>query len=367
MRRSDKREFLMLAHKFTDVVNKTSVGGWYLSEKLDGFLALWDGGLTRGIPTTDVAWANIGKDKKAFVSTGLWTRYGKSIQAPDWFLDQLPPIILAGELYAGRGLFNVVSSVVRKHVPVHSEWEGITFMHFDAPHMDAVTAPGRIHLRDWRTTFGPEIFEFAHSRRKAMRLLDAPADFSDYVGRTIASPVCKPVQQEVLPMMSKNAVPRIYQFFEEVVALGGEGVVIRHPSSMWTPHRSYDYLKLKPDNDAEAVVIGYRTGKKTNDGSRNLGRMGSLIVQAGDPDGPVAVGKIFDINGFTDVERELWSREGGVRSAYEWAVDHPNTPCPDEITNLTFPRGTIVTYKYTELTADGIPRHANFLRERNDG
>ena len=42
-----RREFLMLAHKFNP--KKHRIGGWYMSEKLDGMRCWWDSGVTRGI------------------------------------------------------------------------------------------------------------------------------------------------------------------------------------------------------------------------------------------------------------------------------------------------------------------------------
>ena len=49
------------------------------------------------------------KLKKA--SSGLWSRYGNPIVAPDWWLDQLPNCPLDGELWAGRGKFQLCRSI----------------------------------------------------------------------------------------------------------------------------------------------------------------------------------------------------------------------------------------------------------------
>lgn len=55
--------------------------GWWMSEKLDGCRAYWDG-------------------------ERLWTRGGNVIQAPAWFTAGLPSgMHLDGELWAGRGEF----------------------------------------------------------------------------------------------------------------------------------------------------------------------------------------------------------------------------------------------------------------------
>ena len=54
------------------------LSGWFLSEKLDGCRAYWDG-------------------------AQLWTRGGKVIQAPAWFTAGLPASHLDCELWAGYG------------------------------------------------------------------------------------------------------------------------------------------------------------------------------------------------------------------------------------------------------------------------
>ena len=103
-----RREFLQLAHTYDPV--KHQVGGWYLSEKFNGMRAYWDGGYTRGKLTSQVPFANTTKDYRRVHSphaTGLWTRYGKAIFAPKWWLDSLPQgNALDGELYAGKGKFH---------------------------------------------------------------------------------------------------------------------------------------------------------------------------------------------------------------------------------------------------------------------
>src|SRR6056297_2593239 len=101
---SDRREFLLLADTFK--ADKHNPIGMIASEKLDGNRCFYDGGITRGVDTINVPWSAIHhpktgkvKDKIKPKATGLWSRYANPIQAPDWFLDQLPPVPLDGELY----------------------------------------------------------------------------------------------------------------------------------------------------------------------------------------------------------------------------------------------------------------------------
>jgi DNA ligase-1 len=67
---------LLLAHRWEE----QDPTGWWLSEKLDGVRAYWDG--------------------KQFIS-----RLGNAYLAPDWFIEGLPEFPLDGELFAGRGRF----------------------------------------------------------------------------------------------------------------------------------------------------------------------------------------------------------------------------------------------------------------------
>ena len=90
--------------------------------------------------------------------------------------------------------------------------------------------------------------------------------------------------------------------------------------------RSDTLLKVKPWLDAEGVVVAHLPGK-----GRHAGRLGAVRLRL--PDGRhLSIG-----TGFTDAQRD----------------DPP-------------PLGSVVTYRYRELTASGLPRFASFLRVRTD-
>ncbi len=351
---SDKREYVMLAHDWDDSI---SPAGMLWSEKYDGQRFFWDGGISRGIPAREVPYANTTKDKKTFISTGLWTRGGKTIQAPVWWIDRLPNIPLDGEGYAGRGRFQFVESVVREHAP-GAHWAEIDFLVFDSPPLKSFASIGRIHQRGWETEFGPEIadwikqhyafvesypdcmsFETVHNALK-LKLVNRPG--------TILAPQTK------LPVKHEAALEELSRVTAEICSQGGEGTIIRRPESRWYPKRSWDCLKVKPVKDAEATVIGYQSGKETDKDSRNRGRMGALIVRKDD-------GLEFSISGFEDAERYFIGED-----AYRWCFDNPDKPVPDWVRNDFFPRGMRLTYTYIGLTDRGVPKHANYLRKRED-
>jgi len=113
---------------------------------------------------------------------------------------------------------------------------------------------------------------------------------------------------------------------DRVVKMGGEGLMLRQPESQYEPRRSPTLLKVKPYDDAEATVIAHEPGK----GESIHGRK-ALWVRTDD-------GREFSIgSGVTDAERE-------------------SPP----------PLGTVVTYRFEGLTANGLPRFPSYFRVRRD-
>jgi DNA ligase-1 len=107
-----------------------------------------------------------------------------------------------------------------------------------------------------------------------------------------------------------------------VVAEGGEGLMLHLASAPVAAGRSGELMKLKPHLDAEAVVVGVRPGA-----GRYRGAVGALEVEAAD-------GRRFLVgSGLSDALRR----------------DPP-------------PRGSVITYRYRNLTSSGLPRFATYLR-----
>ncbi|MDH5425216.1 MAG: DNA ligase [Gammaproteobacteria bacterium] len=118
----------------------------------------------------------------------------------------------------------------------------------------------------------------------------------------------------------------LHEKLEAMVAQGAEGLMLHAGSSLYKSGRHGDLMKLKKFDDAEAVVLKYFPGK-----GKYKGLMGSVLVENHDK-------KRFKIGtGFTVAERK-------------------NPP----------PIGSIITYKYSGLTKNGIPRFASYLRIRDD-
>ncbi|MEF1290359.1 DNA ligase [Vibrio sp. M260118] len=238
------------------------VGLYWVSEKLDGVRAIWNG-------------------------KQLVTRNGIPIAAPDWFIENMPDVSIEGELWAGRGNFHLVQQTVLDTSPNDNAWKGIKLMLFDMPN-----APG------------------TYQQRYA-KLIDVVNNLcATHVGYV-----------EHKPIISEH---ELLQQLDSIDGSYGEGLMLRKIDSLYTQGRSSDLIKLKKYQDAEARVIGYKSGN-----GKYEGKMGSLLVQ-------LESGQQFYIgSGFSDSQREE----------------------PPRI-------GTIITFRYNGYTHKGIPKFARYLRER---
>jgi DNA ligase len=353
-----KREFLQLAHTYDPA--KNFIAGWFVSEKLDGIRAFWDGGCSRGWPASEVPWANTAKDDrltKEVIATGLWTRYGHVLRAPDGWLDRLPAVPLDGELYLGRQRFQDTISVTKSFSG--ADWHDVKYMVFDSPPLQTVLADGEINnvpnfIKKFRGCY-------EWIQNKPSHPIRATSDYitrNNYLSRILQG--ChlnvQKHHQERLPFQTAKAKERFEELLAEICDAGGEGVMLKKPSGLYDCERSHNLLKYKPYKDAEATVLGYQWGKETDKGSKLLGLMGSMIlkIEAG----------TFNLSGFTDAERIMTYLDG--TSAFGFGCDHPGEEVPSNIHNPRFPRGSIITYKYREDTKDGLPKEARFWRRRTE-
>jgi DNA ligase-1 len=250
----------LLAHPWDNVADLT---GWWMSEKLDGVRAYWDG-------------------------ARLISRLGNPFHAPDWFVASLPRAPLDGELWAGRKKFQRAVSIARRQ-DRSDAWRELTYVVFDAP---AVDAPFEQRI------------ETVKQELEAHRSLHARWH----------------------PHERCTGLDHLRAELARVEALGGEGLMMRQPSSKYEVGRSWTLRKVKTFHDAEARVISHVRGAGRHDG-----RLGALQCEM--PDGTV-----FSIGtGLSDAERN----------------DPP-------------PVGSIVTYRYQELSNDGVPRFPSYVGVRDD-
>lgn len=322
---------------------KFKIAGSWLSEKYDGMRALWLPH-TRGLPFTSINFANVARDKRNPICSGLWTRRGKNIAAPSWWLDKLPLIPLDGELFKGRGNFQKVASTVRKLEAVDDEWKGIIYQVFDSPSLSQVYRAGEI-------SEGGRAAKPSYKAKFAWDVpyKDTPRRFNDvlrFLEKHAFTDVSTVARQVQLPFSDSEAQKYIDETFADVIEDGGEGLVLRRGHTIWEPIRSPEVVKLKPLKDSEAQVIGYVMGQ-----GRHEGRIGALRVRwnVGYAAGP----KIFDLGGLTDDERVI-------------TVDRVEAGPGDVVTTTElsdqFKLGSKVAFAYNDLTEDGIPKFARYKR-----
>lgn len=354
-----KREFLQLAHTFED--DKYGIGSWFMSEKLDGMRAFWDGGITRGLFTDQVPFANTAKDARLLVrqkSTGLWSRYGKAIQAPDWWLDQLPPnILLDGELYAGRGQFQTLISIA-KNLSGGSEWQEVGYVVFDSPPAHIVFGDGKMDNTNFKKLFSGVLSALGQPTLLKPDKIEFEHVISWLKSRVQENEVVWLHEQTQLPWKTAEATAVLYDSLAGVSRAGGEGIILRAPHSRWLPERTRTMLKAKFTRDAEGTVVGYTWGRETDKGSKLLGLMGALILTYNN--------RRFELSGFTEEERKLWLGIHEYDRGLSIEVGTPNQgkECEMGWHNKMFPIGSKVSFKYRELTDAGLPKEARYWRKK---
>lgn len=179
---------------------QSKISDYYVSEKLDGIRAFWNG-------------------------KQLVTRTGNIITAPAWFTAALPDnITLDGELWAGRGNFQQVASTVMDDSPNETQWKKIKYMVFDLP---------------------------SDNRRFELRLKQLTTLIND-------------IDRSHIQLISQHyfeSLAELSAYQEHISQSNGEGLMLHHKNNLYKDGRSDSLLKLKPYQDSEAVVVGYEEGK----------------------------------------------------------------------------------------------------------
>lgn len=352
-----RREFLQLAKTYRP--GKDKIAGWYISEKCDGTRCFWDGGASRGMRTEEVPYASVtdpktGKRKakiKPF-ATGLWSRYGNPIMAPDWFLDSLPRTLLDGELWAGRGKFQLCRSICGGDT-ADPRFDQIRYAVYSAPPLTRLTEPGDIKNANFHTKFGDGVRAWLLSRVDSYLVRDVTFEEEyEWIRETLkGNRYAFAHPQMGLPDHEQAARTVVEDYLTTLVDNGGEGVVIRDPDASWMPKRVGSLLKYKPFLDDEAVIVGFTSGRETDRGSKHLGKIGAIITNY--------KGKRLELSGLTDEEREFANPDYSAKAAVE-----PGRDMPFYFQGKHFRTGQTVTFRYRELSDDGIPKEARLWRKR---
>lgn len=185
---------------------------YWVSEKYDGVRAHWTG-------------------------SQLLSRQGLPIEAPAWFTAGWPAQAMDGELWAGRGQFDVAQSAVAQAASDDRAWRQLRYMVFDLPqHQGAFTA-----------------------RQKTLRS------------------VVQGIHQawvQAAPQWQMDSHDALMRQLRRMVREGAEGLMLRRADAPYRAGRSDDLIKLKILEDAEAVVLAHLPGK-----GKYTGMTGALLVQ----------------------------------------------------------------------------------------
>lgn len=187
-----------------------TVAGWLMSEKLDGIRGYWTG-------------------------THLITRKGRTIHAPAWFTENLPPFALDGELWRKRNDFSFVQNTVLDRSPSES-WREITYNIFEVPEMPGGFRQRLDKARAW----------FAAHPAPHVRLIE---------------------------QIACHGPDHLRAYLEKIESLGGEGIIVKDPTRPFLAGRTSFSLKVKNFSDMEGTVVAHNPGK-----GRFAGMMGSLTL-----------------------------------------------------------------------------------------
>ena len=244
---------------------QASPAGFLVSEKFDGVRALWDGRQLR-------------------------FRGGGVVPAPAWFLARLPAHALDGELWLGPGRFDELSAQLRASAAEDGFWRSVRYLIFEWP--------------------------------------DAPGSFAQRAERLQAAVAALGwAQLQAVPQQAVTDAAALQQRLAQVLAAGGEGLMLHRADAPYQTGRGEALFKLKPFEDDDAVVIGHRPGQ-----GRLAGLVGALQVRHAD-------GRQFLIgSGLSDAQRRA-----------------PPPLC------------SLVSYRFRGLTSQGLPRFATLLRVREPG
>lgn len=258
-------------------LGEIKIDSFMVSEKFDGVRGIWDG-------------------------KNMFSKRGNILPIPHCFSQNLAHLglkngeFVEGELWIDYGAFEAISGLLNRKNIACEDFRSVKFLIFNA------------QLGNKR--------DFSQNLAEIKSRLDSALDSAK--GKDLA-------QIQVIPQHKFSKIADLKDFFNAVVAKGGEGLIVRDSTTAY---------KLKAQNDAECKIIDFSRGK-----GRLNGKVGAIICESlEDKNSGIKGGKIFRIgSGLSDEMRTN----------------------PPKI-------GMIITYKFSGVSKNGIPKHARFLRIYNE-
>lgn len=243
-----------------------NIESYAISEKFDGVRGIWDG-------------------------KEMFSKNGKKLAIPPCFVEKLAILELKdgefveGELWADYGKFAEVSSLARRKNPTCAEFESVKYLIFNA------------QLN--------ESSDFLANLSKIQSILESH----------------KTPQIRTITQHKFHSSKELQDFFDAVVAKGGEGVILRD---------SHTAFKLKAQHDAECKIIDYTRGK-----GRLSGKVGAIVCES------------------------LADKNTGIKNGIIFRI---GSGLSDEMRTNPPKIGTIITYKFSGVSKNSVPLHTRFWR-----
>jgi DNA ligase-1 len=360
----------MLAFPYNPDKHENIVSGWWISEKYDGVRAKWNG-------------------------TQMESRTGHIYTLPDFLAKQLRmmkdedgnPIKLDGELWGGYDTFAYMSGLARRQENDPNMWTDVNYMIFDTPDENLI---------------------FEERITKLVKIIN------NFDVLDITLPNIKmvwyfkfdPTKMVKYPHSSTHVQMNIADELKKIEDVGGEGLVLRKPASLYVHKRSTDMLKVKSWSYKEGIVTGYveGVGKYTD-------MVGSLTVKSNEFDDDEKWVSFKVGSGLNDIQRYSgdtalnlngktvnWKlpetqkkidelrklKNATFKSTFKSTIDNQiyknivnkikTSTGKERIDalhnlNIIFTElpliGSVITFRFKELTKDGNPSMPTFVGVRN--
>ncbi len=329
----------MLAHTYNP--DKHNVDGYWWSIKKDGVRGCWDG-------------------------NKMYSRNGNEFTIPVFIREQLEKIKdtkgnnipVEGEIWFGIDTFDIASGAARRNFIDDEIWKNMEFIIFDT--------------QDEKNMFEERIDKIKKAIKNAGHL-----------------PNIKLIEYKKFDI----TLTTIDRLLKEAEDLGEEGLILRKPGSMYVFKRSHDMLKVKSWIYKECEVVGYIEGT-----GRLEGLVGSLEVRCDNLEENEGH-TLFKIgSGLNDDQRfsgspeDLWKKKTTQKFINDARKNiRKNVSMDDKLVKLLANKiryskgqekinalhqlnelllcvpiiGSIVTFRYKELTKNGVPKFPTFIGVRD--
>lgn len=133
----------------------------------------------------------------------MWSRHGKSIPVPDWFVEGFPGVPLDGELWMGRGTFDELITALNSN---DQDWKLIEYHAFDLPASNQ---------------------NYRNRLKQLEQLKHVPSHL------------------KIVENIECNGVQHLNSYLDTILEAGGEGIMVRDPTALYSPGLTQSLLKVK--------------------------------------------------------------------------------------------------------------------------